>query len=174
LALAGSQLSSLRMRNVLLMLSSAQPPHPDTEIASLAERSRDGSPVALVTTRKLRELTPGASVVAFYGDVALGNRYLGCGIFERLVDINAPVGQAVRHQDELYGTHGIPAGAKGLIILSRVRKAAHGERLEGLAGIIEASGLPLTLDNLPKSAARIQVYYTTSDPCVGCPPAPAS
>lgn len=156
------------MRNVLLMLSSAQPPHPETEVASLASRSRNGSPVAMVTTRKLVGLVPGESAVAFYGDAALDNRFLGCGVYVRLTSIDAPVGRSVRSEDELYGAHGIPAGAKGLVILSDVRVAANGELLESLGGTIEASGAPLALENLPKGPARIQVYYSTPHGRAGC------
>ena len=73
------------IRNVLLMLSSDQPPHPDEEIAwHAAECARAGA-TALVTTRVLTGLVPGRSAVAFYGNAALGNRYLGRAISQEYV-----------------------------------------------------------------------------------------
>jgi hypothetical protein len=73
------------IRNVLLMLSTDQPPDPVEEMQwHVRQCGRDGV-TALATTRVLTGLTPGRSIVAFYGNQALANRYLGGGTFVEFV-----------------------------------------------------------------------------------------
>lgn len=147
-------------RNVLLLLSSNQPPPPEDEVEHHAARCAAGAVAAFVTTRRLRGLTPGESVVAFHGGATLNNRYLGRGVFERLLPLDSPVRRAVLAEDPLYAKRGAPANARAIVLLRGVRVAARGEGLEALGGTIEATGLPLTLTNLPRGPARVQVYYT--------------
>jgi hypothetical protein len=146
-------------RDVLLMLSSDQPPPPTEEIRWHARESAKGNRSVLVTTRLITDLTPHRSIVAFYGNAALDNRFLGCGCFVQYAPLDSPLGQAVLMESPLYNRNGVPAGARGCIILEKVREARRGESLESLGGIIEATGLPLRLENIPKSPARIQVYF---------------
>lgn len=151
------------VRNVLLMLSGAQPPPPREEVATLARRSRDCGRASFVTTRIVTGLTPDKSVVAFYGDASLSNVFLGAGIFVSTRPLTADVLDSLRH-DPLYGTAGVPKGARSLLELRNVRVAAPGEGLESLNGVIEATGRRLSLQALPRSAARIQVYFTATPP----------
>ncbi len=146
-------------RHVLLMLSSDQPPPPTEEIRWHARQSADGGQTVLVTTRLLTGLTPHRSIVAFYGNAALRNRLLGYGCFVKYVPLASPLGQAVLRDSPLYNRDGIPDGARGCIILEKVHEARSGESLESLSATIEATGLPLSLENIPKSPARIQVYF---------------
>jgi hypothetical protein len=146
-------------RNVLLMLSTDQPPYPTEEIRYHAVQSAEGKTTALVTTRRFSGLTPGRSVLAFYSNAALGNRYLGRAIYREYVGLETPRGRELLREHKYYGSRGIPEGARGFLVLSDVQEARVGEELESLNGTIEASGLPLTLENLPRSAARIQVYF---------------
>ena len=148
------------IRNVLLMLSSDEPPPPLEEIQWHAAECARGTPTALVTTRRLTGLTAGRSMVAFYGNAALGNRYLGRAVFLEYVRIDTPRGAELRRESPLYRNRGVPAGAKGFLILRDVREACAGEGLEVLGGTIESSGRLLTLENIPRGASRIQVYYT--------------
>lgn len=142
------------------MLSNSQLPPPREEVAALAARSSVGRSVPFVTTRIVRDLVPGESVVAFYGDASLDNALLGYGVFERSVPIDSPDGAAVARGDALYGHAGMPAGAKSVLLLRDVRIAQASETLESLKGVIDSNGKTLSLANLPNSAARIQVYYT--------------
>jgi hypothetical protein len=73
------------IRNVLLMLSTDQLPDPVEEIQWHERQcARDGV-TAVATTRVLTGLTPERSTVAFYGNQALANRYLGRGTFVEYV-----------------------------------------------------------------------------------------
>lgn len=146
-------------RNVLLMLSAEHPPPPLEEVRWHATQCADGSPTAVVTTRRLTGLVPGRSVVAFYGNAALDNRFLGCGTFLEYVPLGSAHGAELLRESPLYRSRGVPAGARAFLVLRDVREAADGEGLEALGGTIEASGRPLTLDNIPKGASRVQVYF---------------
>jgi len=151
------------VKNVLLMLSSDQPPHPKKEIEEHARISDDCGETYLITTRIITGLTPEESVVAFYGDADLGNVFLGIGCYQGYVEMNSPEWNERLQASELYQAHGYPKTAQGMIRMSGVRCARDGEGLAFLEGTITSrgtsNGKPLTLSNLPKSAARIQVYY---------------
>jgi hypothetical protein len=150
-------------RNVLLMLSSNQPPPPQEEVRWHAARCQSHGTTHLVTTRVLTAMVPCESIVAFYGNADLGNRYLGQGVYLDYVRLDTPKGQQLLQASALYSTRGIPEGARGLILLRDVREAEDCERLESLHGVITSrgasDGLPLTLSNIPNTAARLQVYY---------------
>ncbi len=47
-----------------------------------------------------------------------------------------------------------------MILLRDVTEAPYGAGIESLGGVIEASGLPLSLGNLPAGQARLHVYYS--------------
>src|SRR5690606_11772712 len=108
---------SYMTRNVLLMLSSDQPPPPTEEIRWHSRQCADGGRTVLVTTRILTGLTPHVSMVAFYGNAALQSRFLGLGCYVQYVRIDSPLSQSVLMESPLYRRDGIPAGAKGCLIL---------------------------------------------------------
>ena len=146
-------------RHVLLMLSSQQPPPPLEELQWHATQCRVGGGTAVATTRVLSGLAPGRSIVAFYGDAALGNRYLGKGIYQGYVPSHTSQGRELWRETPLYQQRGVPDGMKGFVLLRGVEVAGEDDTLDTLGGTIEATDLPLTVNNLPRSAARIQVYF---------------
>jgi hypothetical protein len=150
-------------RNVLLMLSSNQPPPPQQEVRWHASRCASHGVTHLVTTRTLAGLTVGESVVAFYGNADLNNQYLGRGVFLDYIPLDTPAGQQLLQSSPLYSAQGIPDNARAFIQLRDVQVAHPGEGLASLNGIIEASGLPLALANIPDGPARLQVYYHHAD-----------
>lgn len=147
-------------RHVLLMLSTKQPPDPQKELKWHADECARGGATAVITTRRPTRLTPGRSVVAFYGNVDLENRYLGRGTFVEYVPIGDLRARELLRDTPIYHTRGTPRGAQGFIVLRDVQLARPGEDLTALGGTIERSGLPLTLENVPRGAARVQVYFT--------------
>jgi len=86
-------------RNVLLMLSDAQPPHPDREIRWHADHARTNGTTYVVTPRKyMTGLRPGESTVFFYGNAGMGNRYLGRASFRAFIPMESPRGRELRNQ----------------------------------------------------------------------------
>jgi hypothetical protein len=144
--------------NVLLMLSSAQPPHPVEEIQWHAENCARTGKTAIATTHLLGRLTRGKSVVAFYGDSALGNRYLGQGLFAGFANVDDARGESLLSAISLYANHNYPIGIRGLVELTDLHVARTDERLESLNGKLETFK-PLTLENLPNGPARSLVYF---------------
>ena len=146
-------------RNVLLMLSTHQPPDPVEEMRWHAEQcARDGA-TAVATTRVLTRLAPGRSTVAFYGSQALGNRYLGRGKFVEYIAIDTERGREIARESPLYKRRGMPASARGFVLIADLQLADEGEDLSSLGGKIEATGRALTLEALPTGPSRAQVYY---------------
>jgi hypothetical protein len=144
-------------RNVLLMLSTDQPPDPVEEMRWHAERcARDGA-TAVATTRVLTRLAPGRS--AFYGSHALGNRYLARATFVEYIPIDTERGRELARESPLYKQRGMPACARGFALISDLQLADEGEDLSSLGGKIEATGRPLSLEALPAGPSRAQVYY---------------
>jgi hypothetical protein len=75
-------------RDVLLMLSTDQPPDPVEKMRwHPGQCARDGA-TAVATTRVLTGLAPGRCTVAFYGSQALGNRTYGRGTFVEYIAID--------------------------------------------------------------------------------------
>ena len=146
-------------RNVLLMLSSAAPPPPVQEVQWHTAHCNAHGTTDIITTRLLTGMTPGQSVVAFYGDAALGNEYLGKGVFVDYIPLNTPQGQQLLQAHPLYAPNNHPVTVQAFVRLKQFEEAQPGEDLTTLNGIIEASGLPLTLANIPDGPARLQVYY---------------
>jgi hypothetical protein len=156
-------------RNVLMMLATTEPPPPREEVAWHVAHCATHGYTHIITCRKedLNDhLTTDQSVVAFYGDKRhLANAYLGKGIFLEYIPKTEPEYQQILKASELYSPPGRPVGSRtpanawAFIKMRDVRVAAPGERLESLNGIIEASGRPLTLANLPSGLARIAVFY---------------
>ena len=149
-------------RNVLLMLSSRQPPDPEAEVAFHTQHCAAHGSTCLVTTRPLSDLVEGMSEVAFYGDNDLGNRYLGRGTFLRYTTLDDELRRNVMSDGSIYVTHGIPDRARAVIELRDVREAVLDEGLEVLQGIIESNELPLCRENIPRGASRASVYYRKS------------
>jgi hypothetical protein len=165
--------------NCLLMLSSRQPPHPEDEMKWHDKHCRETGETWIATTRLLsRELQKGESIIAFYGDSELNNQYLGKGIYIGYEEISRPSAERHRNSD-LYSKYGLPSTTRGFIGLKNVEVA---DRLKegGGAGVKEQSikvldgwmresakarrtrnddDYKLLPENLPPSAARIQVYY---------------
>ena len=146
-------------RNVLLMFSTDQPPDPVQELQWHAERCAKDGATAVVTTRVLTGLAPGRSTVAFYGDQALGNRYLGRGTFVEYIALDTERGREIARESPLYRERGMPGSARGFVLLRDLKLAREGQDLSVLGGRIEASGRALGLDSLPAGPARAQVYY---------------
>lgn len=161
------------IRNVLLMLSSDQPPHPEKEVAWHAAECAQRGETALLTTRRLTKLVPDRSEIAFYGDAKLGNRYLGRATFLEYVPLTSTRGATLLANSSLYRDRGMPRGARAFLILREVEAAAAGQGLEVLSGTIRSSGgtdgRPLALEHLPDGAARIQVYYTVDRSTITVP-----
>lgn len=150
--------------NALLLLSSAQLPHPVEEIAWHADFcARTGRPSAVATTRLLTGLTLGRSVVAFYGDTKLGNHLLGYGAFAGYERAGTPRGDRLLGEVPLYAGGHRPAGVKGVVMLDAVQAARRGAEIEVLGGTVRATGLPLTRAHLPVGPARILVYFTREE-----------
>jgi hypothetical protein len=145
-------------RNVLLMLSTDQPPDPVGEMRWHAERCAKDGATAVVTTRVLTGLTPGRSTVAFYGSQALGNRYLGRGRFVEYIALDTERGREIARESPLYRQRGMPGSARGFVLIRDLQLSGEGEDLSSLGGKIEASGRALTLDTLPVGRSRAQVY----------------
>jgi hypothetical protein len=146
-------------RNVLLMLSSAAPPLPVQEVQWHSAHSNAHGTTDVITTRLLTGMTPGQSVVAFYGDAALANEYLAKGVYVDYIPLNTPQGQQLLQAHPLYAPNNYPATAQAFVRLRDFQLAQPGKDLTSLNGIIEASGLPLTLANIPDGPSRSQVYY---------------
>ena len=146
-------------RNVLLMLSSGAPPPPVQEAQWHTAHCNAHGTTDIITTRLLTGMTPGQSVVAFYGDAALANGYLGKGVYVDYIELNTPPGQQLLQTHPLYAPNNHPVTARAFVRVEQFSEAQPGEELNFLNGIIEASGLPLTLANIPDGPARLQVYY---------------
>jgi hypothetical protein len=147
------------VRNVLLMFSTDEPPDPVEEMRWHAEWCAKDGATAVVTTRVLTGLTPGRSIVAFYGSQALGNRYLGRGSFVEYIALDTERGREIARESPLYRQRGMPRSARGFVLLQDLQLAGKGEDLSSLGGRIEATGRPLTVDTLPAGRSRAQVYY---------------
>jgi hypothetical protein len=146
-------------RNVLLMFSTDQPPDPVEEMRWQAKQGAADGTTAIVTTRVLTGLTPGRSTVAFYGNQALGNRYLGRGTFVEYIPLDTDRGREIARESPLYRQRGMPSSVRGFVLVRDFQLAGEGEDISSLGGKIEASGRSLTLEALPAGRARAQVYY---------------
>lgn len=150
-------------RNVLLMLASTQKPPPRQEAHWHATHPSVDGMSYVATTRKLSGMTPGRSVVAFYGDIVLSNQLLAYGIYEDYLRIDSDEGQAILQSSDLYREHGTPDRVIGLIKLRSFVELPEGTCLDALGCAIQADGVgngrPLTLLNLPVGPARSQVYF---------------
>lgn len=149
--------------NCLLMVSTKQPPDPVYEIGQLVHQSASGGdPVFFITTRLIKGLWPGSSRISFYADARLGNVYLGQGVFESFILLNTPRGLEILNNSKLYRTHGTPTRSVGFVELTNVRKEGGIITIDDLNGVM-TNGKDLTLDNLPNSPARVQIYYYDKD-----------
>jgi hypothetical protein len=148
------------IRNVLLMLSTDQPPDPVEEMLWHERQCAQDGMTAVATTRVLTGLTPGRSTVAFYGSRALDNRYLGRGTFVEYVPLESGRGREIARESPLYSRRGMPGSARGFVLLRDLRLPAPGEGLSSLPGRIEASGRQLEVEALPHGPSRAQVYYS--------------
>jgi hypothetical protein len=147
------------VRDVLLMLSSGHDPDPRDEILWHAERwATTGEPTAIATTHPPSMLRRDQSIVAFYGSADLANCLLANGVFAGYVSRDTTGGRALEAVG-LYARGNLPEGTKGFIKVRDFHAAAAGEPIDSLEGVIESSGLPLTLANLPNGPARAQVYF---------------
>ena len=151
-------------RNVLLMFSTDQPPDPVEEMRWHAKQCAADGTTAIVTTRILKGLTPERSTVAFYGNQALENQYLGRGTFVEYIPLQTERGREIARQSPLYRQRGMPGSARGFVLVRDFQLARHGEDLSALGGKIEASGRTLTREALPPGRSRAQVYYEWGEP----------
>lgn len=99
------------------------------------------------------------SEVALYGNADLNHRFLGKGIFIDYIPINGQRGLDLLRTVTLYAVRGAPAGTIAFVELREVVEARDHESLDSLNGIIEGTGLPLSLANLPEGQNRGHVYY---------------
>jgi hypothetical protein len=146
-------------RNVLLMFSTDQPPDPVEEMRWHAKQCAADGTTAVVTRRVLNGLTADRSSVAFYGNQALDNRYLGRGTFVEYIPLGTDRGREIARESPLYGQRGMPGSARGFMLVKELHLATEGEDLSSLGGKIEASGRTLTREALPAGRSRAQVYY---------------
>lgn len=150
--------SKTEILNCLLMLSSNEPPDPVTEVEWHAERwAQEKTPTFVATTRQIKG-RPGVSEIHFYGDADLANGYLGGGIFHSYIPLSSPRGQEIFSTSRLYKEYGCPAATRGFIGVTEF-KLGLGKSIEDLKATMRSNGKPLTLKNLPPSAARIQIYF---------------
>src|SRR5687768_2294305 len=119
----------LDTKHLLLMLSTSQPPHPVEEIAWHAEVCHRTGNSTFVTTQVVSGLTRGESIIAFYGDSTLSNRYLGRGVFAGAAKINDPRGKELLARSPLYANGNLPGAAKTVIEVTDVRIANEDEKL---------------------------------------------
>ncbi len=145
--------------NVLLMLATTHPPHPTLEMRYHAATAQKDGITYLITTRQLADLIKGKSVVAFYGNNALDNAYLGCGCYEDYIALGSDRGKEILAGHPLYQTHGVPKNVCAFIALSHVCLREDGQTLDTLEGEMRRGHERLTLYALPEGPARIQVYY---------------
>jgi len=150
------------MLNVMLMLSTRQPPDPLREIQWHVRRCSELGLTYVATPRSPTTLSRDGSVVVFYSSRDLGNRVLGFGLFYELVEIGSRRGiEIASRQADLYRK--VPRGSRYWIGLSKVSDQA--VSLADFGGTIvsegEGNGLPLDEENLPASAARGCVYFKT-------------
>jgi hypothetical protein len=148
------------VRDVLLMLSTDQPPHPLEEIRWHAEHSANGEKTAMPTTRILTGMTRGQSIVAFYGNAALGNRLLGYGTFAGYARLTTQRGKQLLAPSELYKAANHPKGIKGVIELSDVRPAGATDTVDLLNGTLYGGFVPLSLATIPDGQARLLIYFS--------------
>lgn len=141
------------------MLSTDQPPHPEEEMRWHAEECARRGRTVVATTRLLSGLKRGESIVAFYGNAAMANRFLGQGLFAGFARADQPRGQKLLASMTLYSNGNRPEGIQGAIELTDVRLAERSEALESLGATLEGSGLPLALANLPDGPSRACVYF---------------
>jgi hypothetical protein len=150
-------------RNVLLMLSSNADPHPLQEVAWHEDHCREHDTTTIITTRVLTEMVPEQSVVAFYGDAGIENRYLGKGIFIGFIRIGTVEGQQLLRDHALYRNGNHPKEPGGFIKVRQFTRAQPGEGITSLQGIIDSTGISngkeLAIENFPQTAARLQIYY---------------
>jgi hypothetical protein len=142
------------------MLSTDQPPDPLEEIRWHAEHSANGGKTAMPTTRILSGMTRGQSIVAFYGNAALGNRLLGYGTFAGYAKLTTQRGKQLLAGSELYTNGNHPKGIKGVIELSDVRLASPADTVDSLKGIVDGAFVPLSLATIPEGPARLQIYFS--------------
>ncbi len=128
-------------KHLLLMLATSQPPHPVEEIDWHEQRCALTGKLLSLRPMLFGRLTRGESIIAFYGDSTLNNRYLGRALFAGSARINEPRGRELLAGIPLYANGNRPSGAKTVIDLTDVRVAKDGEQLEDL----KASCLTLSL-----------------------------
>jgi hypothetical protein len=97
--------------------------------------------------------------VAFYGNQALDNRYLGRGLFVEYIPLGTDRRREIARENPLYRQRGMPGSAAGFILVKDLQLAREGEDLSSLGGRIEASGRTLSREALPAGPSRAQVYY---------------
>lgn len=148
------------LEHLLYMLSSGVEPDPDEEIRWHARQcAAPGAVTAVASIRNPRQLSPGQSKVAFYGDSSLGNRLLGSGSFVEFVPIGGRRGGSLLESSELYGQGRHPPTIQGMLLLRDVREAPPGSSIASLNGVFGATNQPLRPENLPEGAARMMLYY---------------
>jgi hypothetical protein len=145
------------------MLSSAEPPEPAEEVAWHAANCEAHGSTVVATTRLLSGMTRGRSCIAFYGDAeGYANELLAYGVFAGYGLANTERGRAMLARSRaLYGRYGMPKATKGGIELTDFQEAADGA-IASLGGVLEGTRTPLSLESLPGSQARIQVYFNRS------------
>jgi len=122
-------------------------------------RRPGGEKAIFATTRILSGMTPGKSIVAFYGDAKLANQLLSVGIFAGYARVETPRGEGWLAGCSLYNEGNRPRGIKGLIALMDFQVVARGQAIDSLGGTIEGTNLPLRANALPPGPARTQVYF---------------
>jgi hypothetical protein len=148
------------VRDVLLMLSTDQPPDPLEEIRWHAEHSVNGEKTAMATTRILSGMTRGQSLVAFYGNTTLANRLLGYGTFAGYAKLTTQRGKQLLAASELYKGANHPKGIKAVIELTDVHLAGPTDTLDLLKGTLYGGFVPLSLATIPEGQARLIIYYS--------------
>ena len=142
------------------MLSTGQPPHPVSEVDWHANQwATTGEATSFATTYLLSGLKRGQSIVAFYGSADLDNCLLGLGVFAGFERVDSDTGKKLKASISLYAESGLPRGTKGFVKVRDFNAMKPSKSIDSLAGFIEASRLPLTLENLPVGPARAQIYY---------------
>ena len=112
------------------------------------------------TTRVLSGMTRGQSIVAFYGNAALGNRLLGYGTFAGYARLTSQRGKQLLAASELYKGANHPKGIKGVIELTDVHLAGAEDSVDLLNGIFYGSSTALSLSTIPKGPARLLIYFS--------------
>ena len=142
--------------NILLMLSTQEPPHPRDEVKWHDANCKETGHTYVITTRDLAGEE--YETVAFFGDASLGNQVLATAHFEKFISVVGPEGAGIGAEHGLYRNGNAPRRSKGFIEVKDFQLAPENADLRSLKGEL-TDGSELTVANLPGNQHRVEVIY---------------